>query len=846
MESVQGKVAGVDITRTSGGAGSNVNITVRGNRSLLAQNNPLFIVDGIQYSNFQDINPNDIQSMEVLKDASSTAIYGSRGANGVIIITTKRGVSGKAQVGANAYYGVTKLTGSPRPMNGRQFADLKRQVARTGGSWNSPADDPSVFGAANQAVQDGVSTDWPGLIIHDGSQQDYGVNVAAGSEKTKVFFSFDYFKEKGLLKNDFSGRYTLRLNIDQTIINTFKVGLQSQLTYYDENRRADGVLNASMKVLPYYTPYDDDGVLSKNPGSGAQANPLQNDVPGNYINEFNTTRILSSAYAEWKPFKDLTLRSNLGITNSSTRNGQFSHENSIDRYLATGSMSRINNSTQVDLLWENIVTWQKKMNEHNLDVMLITSYLSNKQDESYATGTGQLLAGQSWHALLSNPSNVAIYSNYVGSNLMSGAFRINYGYKGKYLFTFTGRADGASQLSKQNRWSFFPSAAFAWRVIDENFMATQNTFSDLKLRVSYGVAGNAAVKPYSTQSGVILIPFSWNDETATSYGLDPQTGNPDLKWELTGTTNIGLDFGLLQNRITGSVDYYDSRTSDLLLPMVLPPTSGYQKVVKNIGKTRNNGIEVALRTVNIKTKDFTWASNITYTRNKERIVELVGKQNDLANGWIIGSPTKVFYDYEKTGIWQTPDSAEAKVYGRIPGDISLKDLNGDKKITSNDDRRVIGAAVPDYSVGFSNDFNYKNFDLNIYVFARMGQTINSNYAAKYEINGIENGANVNYWTPENPSNDYPRPTSKTSRTQMYGGSTLGYKDGSFIKIRNITLGYTLPKTLTQRFGMSSLRWYVSARNYFRWSKIDDYDPEGEGSFERPLTKLLVTGLNINF
>lgn len=846
MESVQGKVAGVDITRTSGGAGSNVNITVRGNRSLLAQNNPLFIVDGIQYSNFQDINPNDIQSMEVLKDASSTAIYGSRGANGVIIITTKRGVAGKVRVGANAYYGISKLTGYLRPMNAQQFADLKRQVARTAGTWKSEADDPAVFGAGYQAVKDGVNTDWPGLLLHEGSQQDYGINVAAGSEKTKVFFSFDYFKEKGLLKNDHSDRYTLRLNIDQTVVNSFKVGLQSQLTYYNENRRSDGVLNLSMKVFPYFTPYNDDGTLAKTPGSSTQGNPLQNDVPGNYINQFNTTRILSSAYAEWKPIKDLSIRSNLGITTSSTRNGQFSHENSIDRVNSTGSMARINNSTGVDVLWENIVTWQKKLNEHNFDVLLVTSYLSNKQDSSYATGTGQLLPGQSWYALASNPANVSIWSNYSGSNLMSGAFRLNYSYQGKYLLTVTGRADGASQLSKQNRWSFFPSAAFAWRAIDENFMATQTALSDLKLRVSYGVAGNAAVKAYSTQSGLVLVPFSWNDQAAIAYGLDPQTGNPDLKWELTATNNIGIDFGILKNRITGNVDYYDSKTRDLLLPRALPPTSGYQRVIQNVGKTRNKGIEVALRTVNVKTTDFSWSSNITFTRNRERIVELVGKQNDIANRWIIGAPTKIFYDYEKVGIWQTADSNAAKVYSNIPGDLKFKDQNDDKKITSQDDRVVVGAAVPDYSWGFSNDFSYKNFDLNIYVFARKGQMISSDYFSKYEINGIENGANVNYWTPENPTNEYPRPTSKTSRTSLVGSSTMGYRDGSFIKIRNITLGYTLPKTLTQKFGVSSLRWYVSAKNYFTFSKISGYDPEGEGSLERPLTKLIVTGLNIDF
>lgn len=848
MESVQGKVAGMDIVRTSGGAGSNVNITVRGNRSILAQNSPLFIVDGIQYSNFQDINPNDIQSMEVLKDASSTAIYGSRGANGVVIITTKRGASGKVRVNANAYYGISDVAGYPKPMTGPQFANLKRESYRTIGTWNSEADDPKVFTSAQdlEAVRNGQSTYWPGLVLKKGSQQDYGVSVAAGSEKTKVFFSFNYFKEKGLLNNDFSGRYTLRLNVDQTVIGTFKVGLQSQLTYYDENRRLDNVLNVANKVIPFFSPYNADGTLARYPGNGNQVNPLLEEEPGAYINETNTTRILSSAYAEWKPFNNLSIRSNLGITTGSSRNGMFQGENTITRALSSGSLSKITNADQVDLLWENIIAWNQKWREHNLDVTLVTSYLSNKLDSSYSQGTGQLLPGQSWHALLNNPANLAIWSNYIGSNLLSGAFRVNYGFKGKYLLTLTGRADGASQLSKQNRWSFFPSAAAAWRVIDEPFMATQNMLSDLKLRVSYGVAGNAAVKAYSTQSGLILIPWSWNDQTALAYGFDPQTGNPDLSWELTGTKNVGIDFAVLQNRISASVDYYDSRTTDLLLPRLLPATSGYRRVVQNIGKTSNKGIEVSLRTVNIQSRNFNWSSIITYTHNKEKILELVGGQSDIANGWIIGSPVNSFYDYKKVGIWQIPDSAEARTYGYKPGDIRVRDLNNDKKFTAADDRMVVGSEVPKYSIGFSNDLSFKGFDLNIYVFARIGQTIESDYASKFEPNAIENGANVSYWTPENPTNDYPRPNANISRASMPFASTLAYLDGSFVKIRNITLGYTLPKTITSKWHISTLRWYVSAKNYFTFSKIDDYDPEGGGSFDRPLTKLIVTGLNIEF
>jgi TonB-linked SusC/RagA family outer membrane protein len=414
--------------------------------------------------------------------------------------------------------------------------------------------------------------------------------------------------------------------------------------------------------------------------------------------------------------------------------------------------------------------------------------------------------------------------------------------------TLTGRADASSVLSKENRWAFFPSAAAAWRVIDEGFMSSQRVFDDLKIRVSYGVAGNAAVKPYSTQSGLILIPYMWNEQSALAYGLDPQTGNPDLNWELTATQNIGLDMAFLNNRIMASVDYYDSRTKDLLLLRSLPATSGVVRVVQNIVKTRNNGIEVLLKTVNVRSSDFTWSTGISFTKNKERIVELVGKNDDVANKWFIGSPVKVFYDYQKIGIWQLPDSTLAKSYATNlkPGDIRVNDLNNDKSFTAAKDRMVVGAEVPDFSVGFSNDFSYKNFDLSIYVFARRGQMFESDYAGKFEPNAIENGARVDYWTPDNPTNDYPRATLDFSRSSMPFATTLIYKDGSFIKIRNITLGYTLPPSLTKKFGLASLRWYVSAKNYFTFSKVKDYDPEGQGSFERPLTKLIMTGLNIEF
>ncbi|SCW48213.1 TonB-linked outer membrane protein, SusC/RagA family [Mucilaginibacter sp. NFR10] len=848
MEALQGKVSGVDIVRTSGAAGANVSVTVRGNRSLSAGNGPLYIVDGIQYSNYEDINQNDIASMEFLKDASSTAIYGSRGANGVIIITTKRGSSGQPKVAAGSYYGISDVAGYPVPMTGSQYANLKRESFRTIGTWNSPADDPKVFTSAGDlaAVQSGLSYYWPGFLLHKGSQQDYNASVSGGSEKTKAYFSFDYFKEKGLYANDYSNRYTLRLNIDHQLFKAFKVGLQSQLAYYDQNLRNDGVLSVANKIIPYFNPYNADGSIAKFPGNGNQANPLFDDDASQFVNKNKITHLLSTAYAEWKPINGLTIRSNLGITLSGSRNGHFESANTINRALSSGSLSSVTNSNETNLLWENIITWQKTIARHSVVVTGVTSYQSNVMDQSAAQGTGQLIPDQSFYALQNNPSNLKISSNYVGQHLTSGALRLNYAFKDRYLLTLTGRADGSSVLSSGNKWAFFPSAAAAWRVVDEGFMKTQNVFSELKLRLSYGVAGNAAVSAYQTQSKAMLIPFSWNDITALAYGLDPNIGNPQLKWELTGTLNAGIDFGVYKDRVSGTIDYYDSHTRDLLLPQQLPASTGALRTLANVGKSRNTGIEIALKTINIQSESFTWTSNITYTRNKERITYLPNGVNDLANGWFIGYPVVSFYDYQKTGIWQTSEAAQAATYGYKPGDIKVADLDNDGKFTTTFDRKILGSAVPRYSFGFSNDFKYKGFDLNVQVFGRIGQMFVSQYALKYEPNGIENGANVDYWTPENPTNAYPRPSANITKASEPFASTLGYKDGSYVKIRNATLGFTFPASVTKPIHVSNLRIYVSAKNFATFSKIKDYDPEGGGSFDRPLTKLFLAGLNLSF
>jgi hypothetical protein len=376
-------------------------------------------------------------------------------------------------------------------------------------------------------------------------------------------------------------------------------------------------------------------------------------------------------------------------------------------------------------------------------------------------------------------------------------------------------------------------------------MKAQNVFSDLKLRVSYGVTGNAGVKPYQTQSGLVLIPDSYNDVTTLAYGLDPTIGNKNLKWELTATKNLGLDFSILKDRVSGSLDLYDSQTKDLLLYMGLPPSDGALRTLANVGKTRNTGFEASIKTVNISSRNLSWTSNISFTTNKERIVYLPGGVNDIGNGWFIGHPISSFYDYRKIGIWQTPDAALAATYGAYkPGDIRVADIDKDGKYTTTGDRTILGSAVPKYSVGFTNDFKISNFDVNFFIYARIGQMFISQYALKYEPNGIENGAVVDYWTPENPTNAYPRPNANISKSSEAFASTLGYEDGSFVKLRSATIGYSLPASIIKSLHVSSLRFYISGRNLLTLSKVKDYDPEGGGSFDRPLTKLFLAGINL--
>ena len=410
--------------------------------------------------------------------------------------------------------------------------------------------------------------------------------------------------------------------------------------------------------------------------------------------------------------------------------------------------------------------------------------------------------------------------------------------------TATLRADGSSVLAKGNQWGYFPSVAVAWRMKDESFLANVDEVSDLKLRLSYGLSGNSAVSPYQTTGGLSKTMYEFGDVPA--YGYRPYSmANLKLKWEKTRVLNFGIDFGLLNNRVYATIDAYKTWTSDLLLPMILPGHTGFTSVISNVGKTETRGIDLSINTVNFDTKDFKWTTDLTFSANKEKITALNTDQDDVGSGWFIGSPTSVIYDYEKIGIWQTNEATEAAKYGQEPGDIKVRDLDKNGTIDSNNDRKVLGQLTPKWTAGLNNRFEYKGWELSFFLYARVGHMIASQAAGNFNPSGWTNSIACDYWTPENPTNSYPRPNFNKNESMLYK-STLAYRKGDFLKIKDITFGYNFPKQMISKVNLSKLRIYTTLKNFFTFSEFSDYDPERGGSNSYPMTKQVVLGVNVSF
>ncbi len=844
IESMQGMLPGVDITRSSGSPNSGNTLLVRGVRSLTASNSPLVIIDGVQFGSLADLNPSNIESIEVLKDAASTAIYGSRGANGVILVTTKSGGRSGTIVSSNTYFGATQITSYPLINSPTQYAALKREAYRTSGIWATTADDSKIFAPLELInLNQGIATDFRNLIFRDGRTANQEVSVASSTDRTAAFLSLGYNEESGILRSDQAKRYSLRLNVDHALSDRLKFGTRTQLTYFNRDRRADP-LNLANKITPLTPARDSTGALIVFPNGGKDISPLADEEPNVFLDNELQARVVPSLFGELT-LGAFSFRSTVGADITSRRRGQFASPNTIQQAAAASSATySTGNGRNYSL--ENVATYRRELGDHSVTVTGVGSYLSFKGDEASAVGRNQLLATQGFFNLGGAKEGIGLSSNYTESSLLSSAGRINYDWRDRYLVSLTGRFDGSSRLSANNQWAFFPAAALAWRVSTESFLRNKTWLDDLKLRVSYGVSGNDAVDPYSTQASLVSIPFSFDETLAPGYAFSSQIGNPDLKWELSRTSNVGVDLVLWNSRVSATFDAYRTSTTDLLLQRFLPLSSGVSSVVQNIGATETRGMEFSLTSQNFRRGTATWGTTVTFSRDKEKIVSLVSGANDVGNGWFIGHPATVFYDYEKLGIWQTSEAAEATKFGQVPGDIHVKDQNADGKITANDDRIVLGSRRPKWSGGLTNNVSWRGIDLSATVFARMGQMIRYEFFDSYKPDGVENGSAVDYWTPENPSNAFPRPNSRFPRTNYLYYSTLSTADGSYAKIRDATIGYRLPPSLTSRVSAGEVRAYVSGRNLARWTKLADYDPERGGALSSPMTRAFVTGFDIKF
>jgi TonB-linked SusC/RagA family outer membrane protein len=877
LESLQGRIPGLDLTRSSGAAGAGVNIQLRGNRTLAgnekgitgSQTSPLFIIDGFQTGSISDINPNDIESVEVLKDASSTAIYGWMGANGVVIVTTKKGKD-RPKVSYNGYYGVNGYAQYPKSRIGDDYIQMRREAWRTTGGWATDADDSKIFTVPEyQAIQDGKWVNWQDLLLRDGMEQSHSASIQSGGDKTKVFFSAGYYKEEGLLRgNDFT-RYNTRLNYDQKISNTFKSGLLTQFTWANQNQRPDPLNYATTNIAPLGEAYDANGNIKwrpLDPGNNSIKNPLGDEAPGAYKNNTLRGTLTVNGYLEITPITGLSFRTNLGTNLSFSRKGEYLDSLSYSNW-NQGNIARQETNFNRFYNWDNILTYTRKIADHSITLTALTSYTRSDNEQLKAGGRRQALSSFQFYNLAALEAlNRDVSSSYIKGTTFSYAGRLNYAFQGKYLLTASLRADGVSRLSMGNKWDYFPSAGIGWNIHQEEFMKDFYFVNNLKIRATYGVAGNAGGYAYMTQAVVASNPqdaFGQNfgDVPAYGYYFAKTAGNSTLAWEKTASTNLGLDFAFFKSRLYGSLDVYKSNTTDVIMKRNMPASTGTTDVFQNVGETENKGVEVVLSSINTSGRDFRWTSTLTFTAAKEKIVDLIDGKDILSTtslenaSLLIGRPVKSFYSYKKVGIWQEDEKADAAkvkwngVTPYNPGDIKVADLDGNDSITTRD-QSYLGSDVPKWYAGLQNTFSYKGFELSVYVYARWGQMINATYMGKFNPKGDGNGpADFNYWTPENPTNDFPRPNRGNTITAYNGFQSLNYIDGSFVKLKTVTVAYTLPAQISRKFFTERFRIYATGNNLLTRTKshlLKNYEPERGGNEDNPLTRQFVIGVNADF
>jgi TonB-linked SusC/RagA family outer membrane protein len=838
---------------------------VRGINSIAANNSPLIVVDGLplsQDASTNDINPNDIASMEILKDASAVAIYGVRGSNGVILITTKRGGTGKPVIRYNTYAGIQNLSHILKPSSPeayvQKWADYKEQTGKT---------DTTILGnlyERNNYYSGRGPVDWLDLVTQQGFMQDHNLSISGGTKDVKYFISGEYMKEKGVVKGYQYNRASVRSNLDINVTDYLTVGTS---LFFSNNNYDGGRANFffGTHTSPYGSVYKDNGDYEIFPMFPEQlyTNPLLG---------LTTTRLDRSqnfngnGYAELKLggiLQGLKLRVNAGYFFIPVRRGSYTGRSANDN---TGSATAFHSESK-NWIVENLLTYTKDWNDHHID---FTGLYGAQQKDYYATqenGTGFIndILGFYNIGAASTVSPGQIFSDDRGSftgsyrdvkNTLSQMGRINYSYNSKYLLTLTARRDGSSVFGgNTTKYGVFPSVAVGWNISNEAFMQNIAFINTLKLRGSYGKTGNEAISINGTQTTANTVRYPFSGQSTVGV-LANYLGNRNLHWETTKGVNIGLDFSLFSNRINGSIDAYRTNTEDLILERRIPSISGYTQILDNLGKTQNKGIEITVNTVNVKAGDFTWESNLNFSSYRNKIVSLYGNKDadgneisDIGNRWFIGQPVRVIFDYNMVGVWQDGESPAGWDNAAKPGYLKFEDLNKDGKIDEND-KVIQGSPLPKWAGGMTNTFHYKNWHLNVFIQTVQGvlrNNVNLNYADEaWRVNMPEE---IGYWTKENKSQSRP------SLDENARAAARGYaypSDGSFTRIKDVTLSYTMPESILDKIRIGGLTLYLSGRNLYTFTKWIGWDPEFDYSFRGsgdwtnnyPLNRTIVIGANI--
>lgn len=910
FEAMQGRAAGVDI-RTSDRPGEMGDVFIRGIRSLTASSSPLYVVDGVPLNTtvgktfeesqdnvaprggaLESLNPSDIESVEILKDASATAIYGSRGANGVVLITTKKGKEGRFTVNYSGSVSVDKIKDRTTWMSAGEYLEWRRWAyyykdpnAHPRGDQPTMANDKAIFNGDNDTYAwanimkgwaggtwDGsqvATTDWAGFVTQTGITTEHTVSGSGGNEKSQSYVSFGWLDNKGTIKGQDYTCYTAKVSNDLKLTDWLSLGATVNATYSIQNygMSNDGgttsgprsAYAAAMRNLPYAVPYDDEGNRIEYPGADTKIKTVVDEWEYSK-DERKVFRALGSFYAQmnlgkiWAPLEGLSYKVNFGPDFRYYRRGMFNDAESTNREGV--NYASLTKSTDFSWTLDNLIYYNKSIGKHDFGFTFLQTATKYEYESNFMSAEGIPLESSLWNAL--NSKNISSLKDWDSAltekQLLSYMGRVNYTYNGRYMLTASVRRDGASQLADGHKWSTFPSMALGWRIDQEEFMRDINWISQMKLRAGYGVTGNAAIDPYSTKGAIVSLFYPFGSSAVPGYvgyekqisGGDVTFANPNLAWEKTKQWNFGVDFGLLNGRISGIFDIYTSTTTDLLMNQYIPSMTGYMSTMNNIGETKNFGYDLTLNLVPVRTRDFEWTIGLNAAYTKNEIVSLSnGKEDDIVNGWFIGESTSVIYGYESAGIWKEEDATEmakfnAKGENFQVGMARPVDQNGDYVIDASDDRVIIGHRDPRWTLGLNTNLTYKGWELGVQLYGRMDFT--------YDTGGVWVGGRYNvlkydYYNENNKNAEYQKPIFDEGGLDKYFG-ILGYKSGSYLKIRNISLGYTFPNKLLKGIGLSNLKMYAQCKNPGTiFSNIDFLDMD---TYNNTYNSGFTFGLNVSF